>query len=220
MKTNKIVNIWWRYSLLFMVLWATPPTMHFINQALRGYPLDINYFWSELSFFQVSNFGLYNGTGGKDWKIGQAQANIWNANKLQPVTELRNFAVKLVNRDRTINNLPPLEIDNVLSQAAQDHAEDMLEKRYFNHISLDGKNPQDRYIAVGGKRNLGVGENIFQGSGIALGLTYGEVEKFQRGWMYSNGHRKNILLPQYKKFGYGIATSSDGRIYAVQMFSN
>lgn len=226
MKTNKEnnkhnnFNIWWRYSLLFMVLWVTPPITHFINQALRGYPLDVNYFWREFSLFQISNFGFYNGTGGNDWKIGQAEVNIWNANQLQSVPELRNFALKLVNRDRKINNLPPLVADNLLSQAAQLHAEDMVNKRYFDHISLDGKNPQDRYIAVGGNRSLGVGENIYKGSGIGLGLTYGEVEKFQRGWMYSNGHRENILLPKYKKFGYGIATGKDGRIYAVQMFSN
>jgi uncharacterized protein YkwD len=219
-KKIKKFNLWWRYSLLFMVLWVTPPTMHFISQALRGYPLDINYFWSELSLFQISNLGFYNGSGGSDWKIGQAQVNIWNAEQLRTVTELRNFALNLVNRDRKLNNLPPLVVDNVLSQAAQIHAEDMGEKRYFDHISLDGKSPYDRYVAVGGNSNLGLGENIYQSSGTGLGLTYGEVEKFQRGWMYSNGHRKNILLLEYKKFGYGIAMGKDGSIYAVQMFSN
>ncbi|BAZ83062.1 hypothetical protein PN497_05965 [Sphaerospermopsis kisseleviana CS-549] len=61
-KKIKKFNLWWRYSLLFMVLWVTPPTMHFISQALRGYPLDINYFWSELSLFQISNLGFYNGS--------------------------------------------------------------------------------------------------------------------------------------------------------------
>ncbi|MBD2133283.1 CAP domain-containing protein [Sphaerospermopsis sp. FACHB-1094] len=219
-KKIKKFNLWWRYSLLFMVLWVTPPTMHFISQALRGYPLDINYFWSELSLFQISNLGFYNGSGGSDGKIGQAQVNIWNAEQLRTVTELRNFALNLVNRDRKLNNLPPLVVDNVLSQAAQIHAEDMGEKRYFDHISSDGNSPYDRYVAVGGNSNLGLGENIYQSSGTGLGLTYGEVEKFQRGWMYSNGHRKNILLLEYKKFGYGIAMGKDGSIYAVQMFSN
>lgn len=223
MKSNKKVNkfnIWWRYSLLFMVLWVTPSTMQFISQALQGYPLDINYFSCQLSLFQISNFGLYNGNGGNNWKIGQAQVNIWNAEQLRSIIELRDLALKLVNRDRIINNLPPLVPDNLLSQAAQIHAEDMGAKYFFAHISLDGKTPYDRYVAVGGNSNLGLGENIYKSSVIGLGLTYGEVEKFQRGWMYSNGHRENILLPEYKQFGYGIARGKDGNIYAVQMFSN
>jgi uncharacterized protein YkwD len=220
MKTSQKVNIWWRYCLLFTVLWVSPPTIQFINQALRGYPLDINYFWSELSPDRIANLGFYNGNGGANWKIGEPQANIWNGEQLRSVPELQNFALDLVNRDRNINNLPALVADNLLSQAAQLHAEDMLENQYFNHISLDGKNPRDRYLEVGGNTGVGVGENIAKAETRSLGLTYGEVEKFQRGWMYSNGHRENILREKYKKFGYGIAAGSDGRIYAVQMFSN
>ena len=59
----------------------------------------------------------------------------------------------------------------MLSQAAQLHAQDMLERQYFNHISLDGKNPRDRYIAVGGSPRVGVGENIIKGGVQGLGLT-------------------------------------------------
>jgi uncharacterized protein YkwD len=220
MKTRTKVNLWWRYGILFMVLWVSPPTIHFINQALRGYPLDIHYFWSELSADRISRLGFYNGKGGVDWKIGQPQANIWNAEQLRSLPELQNFALELVNRDRTLNNLQPLGADVLLSQAAQLHAEDMLEKQYFNHISPEGKNPRHRYLAVGGNPGVGVGENIAKAETRGLGLTYSEAEKFQRGWMYSNGHRANLLTAEYKKFGYGVATGRDGRIYAVQMFSN
>ena len=96
----------------------------------------------------------------------------------------------------------------------------MLSRRYFNHVSPEGVNPRQRYVIAGGDIRLGVGENIAKGGTKGLALTYGEVEKWQRGWMYSNGHRANLLTPEYRKFGYGIAVGADGRSYAVQMFSD
>jgi len=220
MDTKSKVNVWWRYIVLFTLLLTFRPTNHFIHQALRGQPLDINYFWTELSPFGLLKQGLYNGNGGADWKIGKTKATIWNAEQLRSLSELRKFALELVNRDRTINNLKPLKEDSLLSQAAQLHAQDMLEQQYFNHISLDGRNPRDRYIAVGGNRRVGVGENLIRDSIQGLGLTYGTVEDFQRGWMYSNSHRQNLLTREYKKFGYGIAVGKNGQIYAVQMFGD
>lgn len=218
MTTKSKTNIWWRYVVLFTVLLVSGPTTHFINQAVRGHPLDINYFWSKLSPLGIFGLGLYNGNGGADWQIGQPKATIWNAEHLRSLPELRTFALELANRDRTLNNLKPLVEDPLLSSAAQLHAQDMLERRYFDHISPEGKSPRDRYLAVGGSLRIGVGENIVKDQTQGLRLTYGNAEGFQRGWMYSNGHRANLLTPDYTKFGYGIATGGDGRIYAVQMF--
>jgi len=220
MDTKGKVDIWWKYVLLFTLLLAFGPTTQFIRQALRGYPLDINYLWTELSPFGMLKQGLYNGNGGADWKIGKPKVTIWNAEQLRTLPEIRTFALDLVNRDRTLNNLQPLKPDSFLSQAAQLHAQDMLEQQYFNHISLDGKTPRDRYIAVGGSRRVGVGENIMKDSVQGLGLTYGTVEDFQRSWMYSNSHRENLLTSEYTKFGYGMVVGKDGQIFAVQMFGN
>ena len=53
-------------------------------------------------------------------------------------------------------------------------------------------------------------------------LTYGLVEQYQKGWMYSDGHRQNLLTPEYRQFGYGIATNPvTGTVYGVlQLFVN
>ncbi|MBW4642991.1 MAG: CAP domain-containing protein [Goleter apudmare HA4340-LM2] len=219
MKTENTANVWWRYVLVFTVLLLARPASHFINQALRGYPLDISYFSRELSPEKIRNIGLYNGEGGADWKIGKPLATIWTGEQSRSLPQLRQFALELVNRDRTINNLNSLQEDAVLSQAAQSHAQDMLERRYFDHISPGGENPRDRYLVAGGNPRLGVGENIVKSTAKGLGLTYRQAEDFQRGWMYSNSHRQNLLTQGYTKFGYGIATRSDGSIYAVQMFT-
>jgi uncharacterized protein YkwD len=220
MLKNHEKKIWWRYALLFTLLLVSGPTTHFISQYLRGYPLDINYFWTVLSPRGIVGSGLYNGPGGSNWKIGEAQANIWNASSLRSLPELRQFALRLVNRDRILNGLPPLIEDPLLSQAAQLHAKDMLARKYFDHISLDGKNPRDRFLAVGGSPRAGIGENISWNKGkTGLGLTYEQVEKAQRGLMYSHGHRANILEAAYTRFGYGIEMGAGNQVYVVQKFA-
>lgn len=219
METKNKTGAWWKYVLFFTLLLTYGPVTHFIRQAQRGYPLDPNYFWTELSPFGLFQ-NCYNGNGGADWKIGECKVTALNAEKLRNLPQVRKFALELVNRDRNINNLSSLQEDSLLSQAAQLHAEDMLSRRYFSHFSPEGTTPRERYLAVGGNRRLGVGENIIKDSAKGLALTYGEAENWQRSWMYSNGHRANMLTPQYRKFGYGVAGGADGRIYAVQMFSN
>ncbi|MBF2065635.1 MAG: CAP domain-containing protein [Calothrix sp. C42_A2020_038] len=220
MTTDNKTGIWWRYTLLLAVLIFAGPAAHFTNQALRGHPLDPNYFWTKWSPLGLFGGGLYNGNGGANWKIGEAKANILNAEQQRTLPELQNFALQLVNRDRNINKLKSITVDPILNDAAQRHAEDMLARRYFNHVSPEGKTPRDRFLDAGGSSSVGVGENIAYQGTQGLGFTYGIAEELQRGWMYSNGHRENLLTPEYKKFGYGIAVSPNGRVFAVQMFSN
>lgn len=160
-----------------------------------------------------------NGAGGPGWAIGQPQTQ-WNFRLgNQPLPELRALALELVNRDRQVNGLPPLVEDPLLSQVAQRHAEDMLARQFYDHVNPDGQDPSDRFMAVGGQ--AGAGENIMQQKGgMPLALSFGLVEEYQKGWMYSPGHRENLLTPHYTTFGYGIVASPTGtEIYAVQMFS-
>ncbi len=219
MKTKNKTGAWWKYVLLFTFLLAYKPVSLFIRQAQDGHPLDPNYFWSELSPLALLQ-PCYNGTGGADWKIGECKITPFNAEELRTLPQVRKFALELVNRDRKINKLSSLEKDSLLSQAAQKHAEDMLARKYFAHVSPEGTTPSQRYVIVGGDRHLSIGENIAKGGAKGVALTYSEVEKWQRGWMYSNGHRQNLLTPEHRKFGYGVAADMNGRIYAVQMFSN
>lgn len=165
-------------------------------------------------------FYFNNGSGGVDWRIGSPRVNFWNANNVQSLSQLRVFALELINRDRQLNGLPPLVEDLLLAQSAQNHAEDMKARNYYAHISPEGKTPTDRLAAIGGFG--GVGENIMLQSGsIGIGTTlnFGLIENFQKSWMYSSGHRVNLLTPHYTKVGYGIISDPmSGRVYAVQNF--
>jgi uncharacterized protein YkwD len=161
-----------------------------------------------------------NGNGGVDWRIGKPQVTFWDGATPRSLPELRSLALKLINRDRQINGLPPLVEDPLLAQAAQLHADDMRARRFYDHVTPEGRTPTDRLAAVGGQG--GVGENIalqYDGDGFHLILNWELVEKFQKGWMYSDGHRANLLNSQYTRVGYGIAVDPAGRrIYAVQNF--
>lgn len=165
-------------------------------------------------------FYFDNGSGGANWRIGKPEVTLWTANSSRSLPELRAFALKLINRDRQLNGLSPLVEDPLLSGSAQYHAEDMKARNFYAHVTPEGKTPTDRFAALGGQG--GVGENIMLQSGSAETawiLNWGLVENFQKSWMYSNGHRANLLNPQYTKVGYGIvADPITGRIYAVQNF--
>jgi uncharacterized protein YkwD len=158
-----------------------------------------------------------NGAGGTTWKIGKPEVTLWTAHTSRSLPELQAFALKLINRDRQLNGLPPLVEDPQLTETAQRHAEDMKARHYYAHVTPEGKTPTDRFIAIGGQG--GIGENIAMQSGTVPALNWGVVEFFQKSWMYSSGHRANLLNPHYTKVGYGIAADPiTGKIYAVQNF--
>lgn len=164
-------------------------------------------------------FYLDNGKGGEGWRIGAPKASLFDGLSGKTLPEVRQFALALVNRDRQLNGLSPLVEDPLMSQAAQNHSQDMLTRKYYSHVTPEGKTPTDRFALVGGRG--GVGENIMEQTG-ATGVTlnYRLIEEFQKGWMYSTGHRQNLLDPSYTRFGYGIVTDPmSGRAYAVQTFA-
>jgi uncharacterized protein YkwD len=213
-------NIWLSYAALFAFLWTVPPVFHYVKQAERGHPLDAHYFWAELSPEKVFHLGLYNGPGGNHWKIGLPIATLWTAATPRSLPELRTFALEVLNRDRQLNGLSALVEDPLLSQAAQLHAQDMMNRHYFAHQSPEGTTPTNRYQAIGGNPRVGVGENIIYVQESSLGLSYRDIEMFQKSWMYSNGHRANVLKPEYVKFGYGIVIDpASGRKFAAQEFA-
>lgn len=76
---------------------------------------------------------------------------------------------------------------------------------------------QDGYncaIAAGNMIYQGA-ENIFKESGYPLTSVPSTTVE---GWMNSQGHRENILLPYWRNEGIGIAKASDGTVYITQNF--
>ncbi|MCT7986751.1 CAP domain-containing protein, partial [Laspinema sp. A4] len=169
------------------------PTIH-PKKSYNNKHLAVGLLFVSIFLVQVKDFVyLDNGPGGYDWKIGKSQLSPFDAYQSRTLMQSRDLALQLVNRDRQVNGLPPLVADPLLSQAAQIHAQDMFIRNYFSHYSPEGKTPTHRLIEVGGKG--GAGENIMkQSSSVDIILSYRLIEDFQKGWMYSPGHRANLLL--------------------------
>lgn len=108
----------------------------------------------------------------------------------------------LLNKERTSHGLGALSGSAVLDKAADNFAEDMVQRRFFDHVSPGGGTFMDRIKAAGWTASGGwsAGENIAWGSG-----SYATPEAIVDGWMHSPGHRANILNGSFTQIGIGIA---------------
>ncbi|WP_209428143.1 CAP domain-containing protein [Pararhodobacter sp. SW119] len=135
------------------------------------------------------------------------------------LSTLRQKALELTNTARAEAELPKLEPSDILDRTAQEHAADMLERDYHDHVSPDGDTtPFDRFIATGGSNWAISGENIATCERCPVPPDAGRVRAFHEGWMQSPGHRENILSDGFDSFGFGIVGEGSA-VYAVQTFS-
>ncbi|WP_169308915.1 CAP domain-containing protein [Paracoccus gahaiensis] len=134
------------------------------------------------------------------------------------LAELREAALERTNASREEADLGALTRSDVLDDAAQGHAADMLERNFYDHVSPEGETPFDRFLAAGGNSWAVSGENIATCTGCAAPPDVDRVDAFHDGWMQSPGHRENILSDGFDSFGFGIA-GAGSTVYAVQTFS-
>jgi uncharacterized protein YkwD len=108
----------------------------------------------------------------------------------------------LLNVERARAGLPRLVENGLLDRAAERHSADMVNRRFFEHVNLDGVPPETRMAAAGYTLLPGgtTGENIAWGDG-ALASPAAIVDS----WMHSPGHRENILRPAFREVGVGIS---------------
>lgn len=97
----------------------------------------------------------------------------------------------------------PVQYDARLNAAAQDHAQDMVDRDYFSHTTLGGTDDvQDRMIAAGYTPNA-FGENI-----AGRQSTEDEV---MTAWINSPSHDAVLKGDSFEDFGLGLAVGSESR---------
>ncbi len=111
--------------------------------------------------------------------------------------------LELVNSERIKVGVKPLVSDGTIVAVARNHSRDMFVRRYFSHIDPDGNDPLKRAVAGGVSFTL-IGENI----------AYAPAHQ---GLMNSEGHRKNILDPEFHRVGIGVI---DSGIYGEMFTQN
>ncbi|KUP33644.1 MULTISPECIES: CAP domain-containing protein [Bacillus] len=122
------------------------------------------------------------------------------------VSAYEKKVVELTNAERQKQGLKPLQIDETLSKSAHAKSQDMKDKNYFDHQSPTYGSPFDMMKSFGISYKT-AGENIAKGQ-----KTPEEVVK---AWMNSEGHRKNILNPNFTHIGVGYVESGS---YWTQQF--
>ena len=130
----------------------------------------------------------------------------------KPSTDFSSYqqqVLDLVNAERTKRGISALTLDSNLSSVATKKSQDMVNKNYFDHTSPTYGSPFDMMKQFGISYRT-AGENIAKGQ-----KTPQEVVT---AWMNSEGHRKNILNPNFTNLGVGIAKDYKGTTYWTQMF--
>lgn len=109
---------------------------------------------------------------------------------------LESQIINLINVERANAGLPALQQQGQLTAAARGHSEDMACNNFFLHTSPTTGSPFDRMSAAGYSYSW-AGENIAAG--------YPDAQSVVQGWMNSQGHRDNILNPNFTQIGLGYA---------------
>ncbi|HEV2248917.1 MAG TPA: CvpA family protein [Candidatus Limnocylindria bacterium] len=116
--------------------------------------------------------------------------------------------LRLLNAERTSRDLLPLALDPRLVPIARQHSEEMFRLKYFGHQSPVTGSPFDR-LATAKISYSRAGENLAYAHSVAVA---------HRGLMDSEGHRENILRPEFTRIGIGVvAAGSYGRMF-TQLF--
>jgi hypothetical protein len=134
--------------------------------------------------------------------------------------------LRLINEDRTVEGLSPVEWDPLAAEVAREHAEEMAEHSYLSHWNLEGQGPDVRFALAGG--SAWVRENVYTfwkrySDGEPVPITDWEqvVVDAQNSLMESPGHRENILSPAHTHVGVGIAYNAEtGEVTIAQEFVN
>lgn len=105
-----------------------------------------------------------------------------------------------VNDERRARGLPPLVWHEGLADIARRWSEEMIATTYEHSSPEFRVHPEF----------VGSGENIYMGPRSS--------DELHVGWMRSDGHRENILNPDYTAIGVGVVCRNDGAMWATQIF--
>jgi hypothetical protein len=117
-----------------------------------------------------------------------------------------------------------LAVVQTLSDAAENHSEDMDDRNFFAHTNPDGDTPGDRALEEGhGSRY--VGENIgWIGSTRTSFDEQARAENHHDNLWESDGHQRNFMSDNWSEIGvgydYGSYLGYDGSTFVTEMFSD
>ena len=122
----------------------------------------------------------------------------------------RDEILRLANLERERAGLLPLTQNQTLEDLATQYACEMIYYDFFDHEhAVTGSRPTDR-ATESGYDWLAFAENLAAGQPTPA--------RAMADWMASEGHRENILSPQFTELGVGVRTGGQFQTYWVQEF--
>jgi uncharacterized YkwD family protein len=125
------------------------------------------------------------------------------------ITAAEQQMVNLVNKERTNRGLAALQVDMQLVKVARMKSQDMIDNNYFGHQSAKYGSPFDMMKSQGITYRY-AGENLAGAD---------TVQRAHTNLMNSEGHRKNILNPNFTKIGIGVVQGGPYGLMISQEFT-
>jgi uncharacterized protein YkwD len=130
----------------------------------------------------------------------------------EPLASIEQKVFQAINFQRTSFDARSLLWSDVLALTSRAHSARMLSARFFGHEDPVYGGLSVRLAAAGVSYSL-CGENVFSEKNYDDPVALAVVE-----WMYSEGHRRNLLMPEYTHTGVGVAIHPDGTVAVTQQF--
>jgi len=138
------------------------------------------------------------------------------------IAELRDQLLAMINEEREIDNLSAVKFDDLATQVATAHAQDMARNNFASHWGSDGRKPYQRYSFAGGihatEENVSSANNTWslKAADLRQDVAYLHVRLYSET-PPNDGHRRAILAPQNTHVGVGIAVEGL-RLRVVELF--
>lgn len=116
--------------------------------------------------------------------------------------------LQLANAERAKVGAKPLKSNTDLNKLATMKSQDIVEKNYFSHQSPTYGSPFDMM------KTYGV-SYMYAGENLAIDQ---DADQAHTAWMNSEGHRKNLLNPDFTEVGIGLYPKGNGSYAYTQMF--
>jgi uncharacterized protein YkwD len=117
----------------------------------------------------------------------------------------------LYNEQRSAQGLAPLSYSPLLQASAQSHADECASRSACGHTGLDGSSSRDRIRRVG-YAGRWTGENWAWSRNAA-----GAFDMWFHQETPDGPHRKNIMSPNYREVGFGVASMNGGYVFIANL---
>jgi Cysteine-rich secretory protein family len=117
--------------------------------------------------------------------------------------QIRAALICLHNEEREKANVALLNSNQLLTTAAQQHADDMVALQYFGHDAPDGASPFNRMRRAGY-----IGPDFVWNAGETIAWASGALttpRSVMNSWLKSTSQRLTLLAPDFRHIGVGVS---------------